>query len=1770
MSKINTVDSIVRIKRLPEGGGDEISIPKIHLKKSFRQKLTSSFLIFVLLFQLMGGAFLFGPTQTANAIDSSWLSGYSHRVKVPVSATTVGAQTDYQMSIVLHSKTGTNTAGDIYLNSHLQDTITFNDIRFTASDGSVLKSFWIEKIEDETDGRKATVWVKLDTSATGTTDYYIYYGKTGDTNASDYDKTFTKDYGEEGLVGLWHMDEQTPGTELFTDGDLETWTDTTTLTNWTNDGAFAGVRDITQELTTRQAGDYALKLAATSNPSTNFGVYQDITVASNQNYQVNFYQLYATRAAGTLEIEAAGTLEIEAYDNTNSVSLGSQSIITQGTILSYTSFRFATAATTTSVKIKVYLNSETNGIAYIDSLSVKQSSKTLTDTAGSNTGTINGASRIDIDGGQWGNRSDAIFSTGSALQFDGKDDFVKIGNGEGLDNQDFTIEFWANNLGGGTESFGILGTTDFSSHSGLGLYSNNNRNVNLWIGTGLGTTNQIITSIFSVTSGFNHYAVTKSGQDMTAYKNGMVTKTASLTGDISYTGTLWELGKNFTKDHVFEGFLDDVRIYNRALVSSEISRQYIRSKYSFFPAVWEDPTAEEQFILEVTTQIVSPATINDTNVVLNGYLAGLGGTFSAEVYFKYGLTLESLSLDTDPQVMGSYGFFNQKIYGLTKDTTYYYQAVVDNGTDINISSISSFQTAAFDTNYCRVIINANGSLTFVNKDTGEVILNNSPTYNLNYGSVTNSVDNSINGSFETDLDSNGIPDGWSIYNDYIRISTEQVSDGTESLKSNMISTDTEDRRIFSPIVTISSDKKYTFSFDSYSSNVDTNFKVYLVYYDAEGETRVGIDDTIVYSPAESWRTHSLDWTPPASAKSFRFVIFFSKETIGTVYLDKLVVTEKVPDYTVNGNNINHTLMNNGDSFIVTSIDDSNPYAKVTHKYEMSSSSPNVNYEATLQYKQDVSVTEERFDFIVPAQSAQVVARDLQLIDFDTTQAYWSDADTPKVVKFSNGLFFGGNDTVDSMQLRVSESDSRLSFYSDYEENHPHYTYVIGAKGETVYNNQNKRAADEVSSVSIFFAINPNSPLKPLIKTRQPYGYDATLVFTNHADNETIEAVNAVSYGTEDIADPDYGTKGVVGRGLGWTKSVFVSGVNDPYADLEDEDYKSLTDKMYEDGVEIIAHTITTGTDSREAVQGGLRILSQYQAKNWIDHGGGNGNDNREVLALQGAVRDSNNYILDLLDQYNYKYAWSYIDLYTSGLNIVQPASTSEVRPFLFYNNQIDDDTSDSKKIYFWSTKNTSSTPEIHYTTTAVDSLIGERGIHVGHDYLGMPTRDNHTFYTNPSTGKVEIYPVFDAELAYIAQKKEDCYLWSPTVSKMGDYLISLRGVVVTNNKDDTYTVTNNSSASVTGITLLAENDINSVTIDGKSLVSFGGSVGSKELVLPTLNAGQSMTLVVNYGTKDSSLPTIISNDTGKNKVNEITGVWDSTAKSLTLTAEGNSALRSFTVKMPALADKKVLVRDIYSNTVIGSYQSSSDGEITFSAPLGSIHTFTITEITSGGVFTPPTKPNITNIDITVLDNGNLTFDNLPDSITQLAISLTPDFTNASWEDISKKEELFQRYAGADKLYIKFRTDQGAVSDVITCEGGNVSITEGTDTGDTNNQGSNTQPLNDGDIVKTSNSPDVYIIKYKNNKQYKRLILAPYVFNLYGHLKWENIKTIPQSQLDQFTISNLIKETLDSIIYQFFPDGDTGKRKPLDTSTPYDPDSTYEINKPEQDSYESIN
>jgi hypothetical protein len=847
-----------------------------------------------------------------------------------------------------------------------------------------------------------------------------------------------------------------------------------------------------------------------------------------------------------------------------------------------------------------------------------------------------------------------------------------------------------------------------------------------------------------------------------------------------------------------------------------------------------------------------------------------------------------------------------------------------------------------DTDYYRAVINMNGSLDILNKNTETAILKNSPRLYFDYGE-TNSTPTVItvpNGSFEIDDNNDNIPDGWVIDKPYIRLSSEQARSGNKSLKLNTTDTNTESANVYSPLFTAVQGTQYTISIDSYASSFTSgSVMVYIYCYktpDGSGAGWINSSPLVVPTTCGSWFTTSVDWKPPSNVLSFKILIFMNSSTTATIYFDNVSLAKRDFLYGYNNDNIEHTLTVNGNTTIITAVDDTNPYVKVNHQYRLNTHSPHINYMVTMQYKQNVLISEERCDFVATSQNILVMTRDMQLGPHNAAQ---TDIYTPKVIRFDNGLSFLGQDTMESMYLTFSGVNSLIRFYSDFGLNHPHY-YFTKDSNNVIYTNETQRTAGDTYSASVTFTVDTTESWPYLVKTRQPYGYDAILTLSNHSDNETLDRLKAVAYGTTNESDPNYGKKGIAGRGIGWTKAVFVSDAS-PYASLADANFKTLTDKLYRDGVEIIGHSITPATDSRTVVASGLATLSQYNARNWIDHGASGGMGNWEDLASQGAIKDSGNYILDLLDQYNYQYAWSYLDVYTNNnaLNMLTPDSTTSIRPFLFYNNNIDDNIHDNKKLYLWSTINTRKQPETFYTSDRVDNLIRERGVHIGHEYLAYESLENHAWYND--NGTLKICPTFDSELEYIAQKKAAGLLWSPTVVDLGDYLVSLKDVLVNYNNDGSVTVTNNNTAAITGITLLAENNIQSVKIGDYDLVSFGGSYGEKELVLPTIASGNSVTLNISFGTKGPFIPTIVSNDTGKNKINEITGYWDEPNKTLIMTAVGHGYNYSFTVTIPSRTNRTMIVKDITTNSTIGRYVSSHSGAIIFTAPLDSLHTFQI-------------------------------------------------------------------------------------------------------------------------------------------------------------------------------------------------------------------------------------
>ncbi len=114
-------------------------------------------------------------------------------------------------------------------------------------------------------------------------------------------------------------------------------------------------------------------------------------------------------------------------------------------------------------------------------------------------------------------------------------------------------------------------------------------------------------------------------------------------------------------------------------------------------------------------------------------------------------------------------------------------------------------------------------------------------------------------------------------------------------------------------------------------------------------------------------------------------------------------------------------------------------------------------------------------------------------------------------------------------------------------------------------------------------------------------------------------------------------------------------------------------------------------------------------------------------------------------------------------------------------------------------------------------------------------------------------------------------------------------------------------------------------------------------------------------------------------------------------------------------------------------------------------------------------------------------------------------------------------------------------------------------------------ISDGDVVREADEVDVYIIKLVGDKKFKRLILNPDVFEMYGHLNWSDVEVVEDGTLDAYETSTLVRAQGDDKVYKLYPDGDVGTKKWIDsldcfTSQGFDWDSVYVINEFDRDSY----
>jgi uncharacterized repeat protein (TIGR03803 family) len=163
---------------------------------------------------------------------------------------------------------------------------------------------------------------------------------------------------------------------------------------------------------------------------------------------------------------------------------------------------------------------------------------------------------------------------GSALSFDGVDDKVSIANAADLGfKTGMTLEAWVRP--DTLQSVSAIVLKEAPSGLAYALYANNSANRPSGVASIAGAKRDATSSSALTAAAWSHLAVTYNGSLLKLWVNGVLRGSRSITGSILVSnGALMIGGSNVLGEH-FDGVIDNVRLYNRALGAEEVQTNMV-------------------------------------------------------------------------------------------------------------------------------------------------------------------------------------------------------------------------------------------------------------------------------------------------------------------------------------------------------------------------------------------------------------------------------------------------------------------------------------------------------------------------------------------------------------------------------------------------------------------------------------------------------------------------------------------------------------------------------------------------------------------------------------------------------------------------------------------------------------------------------------------------------------------------------------------------------------------------------------------------------------------------------------------------------------------------------------------------------------------------------------------------------------------------------------------------------------------------------------------
>lgn len=450
-----------------------------------------------------------------------------------------------------------------------------------------------------------------------------------------------------------------------------------------------------------------------------------------------------------------------------------------------------------------------------------------------------------------------------------------------------------------------------------------------------------------------------------------------------------------------------------------------------------------------------------------------------------------------------------------------------------------------------------------------------------------------------------------------------------------------------------------------------------------------------------------------------------------------------------------------------------PLNSTSHSHSPSSSpSPNaweMNY--SLRYLKDVLVDREVFVFELPLQEIKMLDRSYHLskvtrkngIRVGEWTPHWmllGGRNEPHLTLSTTTGFMGVG------AFKTSEG-SRIELELDHPDYHPFEIYEACVEEmknvpKKINLSHSLRKKGEIRTGRVLFHLEHQ--MLPLA-ARFPYGFESGIVFTDHADQTNAQRTEAFAYGR---TGADHSSqKGFVGRGLSYSKTVFVDDVRGYPQQMGDPQMRKLLRELQNQGVEIGVHSVSGKRDEPYRVLASLqKFRKTYRGRTWIDH---QPNTNCEAISNQGWDPMSSWYVLKNLEKSGYDYLWSVRDvsLPQGSVNLLSQENPSARRPVVYTQSRIQ---GEEKGFYLFNSS------WFHvglkrflsfFRPEAMQRLQQEHGVSIGHVYFENYKKE--AFVLKQEEGGYVLAPELDQLFAQFQVRQKEKKLWVVGIEAMGDY-----------------------------------------------------------------------------------------------------------------------------------------------------------------------------------------------------------------------------------------------------------------------------------------------------------------------------------------------------------------------------------------------------------------